>query len=62
MLLPVIYQSGACGLVSTSHLDELIAKDKIKQFLRLDGWATIGRDPLRVRERGWRYHERRKRP
>lgn len=62
MLTTVIYENGACGLVSTDHLDELIASKKIKQFLRSDGWAIIGRDPLRMPAKGSLHCERRKLP
>jgi len=47
MLTAVIYQNGNCGLVSTDCLYELIDRDEIKQFLRLEGWTTIGVDPIR---------------
>jgi hypothetical protein len=49
MLTLVKYHAGDCRLVRTDHLDELIATAEIKQFLRLEGWATVGCDPLRVR-------------
>lgn len=47
MLTAVIYQNGDCGLISTHHLDELIVAGEIKQFLRLEGWTTIGIGPIR---------------
>ena len=55
----VIYHTGDCGLVTGDRLDELITKAEIRQFLRLEGWTTIGCDPLRVREQGCCCHERR---
>jgi hypothetical protein len=35
--------------VDDSKLDDLISSNKIKQFLRADGWVTIGGNPLRKR-------------
>jgi hypothetical protein len=60
LLTTVIYKNGNCGLVSTDHLAELISASKIKAFLRLEGLAIIGRDPLRVAAKGYHRHERRK--
>jgi len=59
MLTSVIYQNGDCRLIRTDHLDELIATVEIKQFLRLEGWVTVGSDPLRVRENERLSQERR---
>lgn len=59
MLTAVIYQTGDCGLVSTDYLDELITKAEIKQFLRLEGWITIGSDQLREREKEGYTHDKR---
>ncbi len=47
MLIAVEYKNGEQGLVGQSELDELIRSRKIKKFLRLEGWVTIGRDPIR---------------
>ena len=59
MLITVIYKDGGHGLISTTHLDEFIIAGKITQFLRSDGWAIIGRDPLRAAaRRGPRYAKR----
>jgi hypothetical protein len=43
----VIYRDNRMGMIDTSHLDGLIFSNKIKQFLRSEGWVTIGRDPIR---------------
>jgi hypothetical protein len=59
MLTLVKYHTGDCELVRTDHIDELIATAQIKQFLRLEGWATVGCDPLRVRENERPFQERR---
>jgi PAS domain S-box-containing protein len=47
MLIPVLYQSNEYGMVKPLLLDELIASGKIKKFLRSEGWATVGIDPIR---------------
>ena len=47
MLIPVEYKNGKQGLVEASELDELIRSRRIKKFLRLEGWVTVGRDPIR---------------
>ena len=59
MLTTVIYKNGKSGLVSTDHLDELITTSKIKAFLRSDGLAIIGRDPLRAAATGYPRRDRR---
>ena len=47
MLIAVEYKNGDHGLVEHSELDELIRSKKIKRFLRLEGWVTVGRDTIR---------------
>jgi hypothetical protein len=47
MLITVKYLNGKAGLVEDSELDELIRSNKIKSFLRSEGWVIIGRDRLR---------------
>ena len=47
MLTAVIYQNGDCRLISTDHLNKLIGAGEIKQLLRLEGWTTLGLDPIR---------------
>ena len=45
--MQVVYQDNKYGMVKPSLLDELITTRKIKQFLRSEGWATVGIDPMR---------------
>ena len=60
MLITVIYQDNKKGVVEASCLDELIAQNQIKKFLRSDGWCTIGVDPLRIKQNdNYQGHERR---
>lgn len=47
MFVPVIYKNGKCGVVEASHLNFLIKQNKIKSFLRMDGWTVIGKSRLR---------------
>ncbi len=47
MLIKVMYQNNEYGMVNPFLLDKLIASGKIKKFLRSEGWATIGIDPIR---------------
>ncbi len=47
MLITVIYQDNKMGLTDSSQLDELILSNKIKKFLRSEGWVTIGKSRLR---------------
>lgn len=47
MLIWVMYQDGNFDIVKSFLLDKLITSNKIKKFLRLDGWATIGFSQIR---------------
>lgn len=47
MLIKVIYQTDEIDVVEASQLDTLISSNKIKKFLRFDGWVTVGIDPTR---------------
>ena len=60
MLISVVYQNNKMGLVADSKLNDLISSNKIKQFLRADGWVTIGVNPLR-KINGYDYKGREKR-
>ncbi len=47
MLITVIYTNGKYGTVEDIELEDLISLNKIKKFLRSDGWCAIGIDPMR---------------
>ena len=47
MLIDVVYNDNKHDMVDPFLLDELITSGKIKKFLRSEGWATIGSDPIR---------------
>ncbi len=47
MNIHVIYFDETPGLVKAERLDELIRNRRIQAFRRSEGWARIGRDPMR---------------
>ena len=47
MFIKVMYQTNEIDVVEASQLDTLISSNKIKKFLRFDGWVTVGIDPIR---------------
>jgi hypothetical protein len=59
MFTTAISQNGDYKLVRIDHLNELIFTGAIKQFLRLEGWVTIGCDPVRISGSGSLCRERR---
>ena len=56
MFITVMYQDGKIGMVEFDQLDHLIHSHKIKQFMRSEGWVTIGIDSIRE------FDEEQKRP
>lgn len=48
MLIRVRYTTGTYDYVSHTLLNDLIQDNKIVQFLRSNGWAIIGIDPIRT--------------
>ena len=59
MMVRIRYPDGRYDLVKAAMLDLLINLRQINQFERSDGWAIIGRDPLRGEGGGYRGPERR---
>jgi hypothetical protein len=47
MLIRVVYKNDKHDMVKPFFLDSLISENKLKKFLRSNGWATIGIDRLR---------------
>jgi len=47
MFIKVMYQNNEIEMVEASRLDTLISSNKIKKFLRSEGWVTVGIDPIR---------------
>lgn len=48
MLIRVICETGTFDYVKETRLDDLIATNKILGFCRSDGWAIIGKHPIRT--------------
>jgi hypothetical protein len=46
-----MYKNNRYGFVDPSALEQLTMASKIKKFLRSEGWAVIGRDPIRTKKR-----------
>ena len=51
MLIKVMYQNNEIEMVEACQLDTLISSNKIKKFLRSEGWVTVGIDPIRKEKR-----------
>jgi hypothetical protein len=51
MLIKVMYQNNEIEMVEAFQLDKLISSNKIKKFLRSEGWVTVGIDPIRKESR-----------
>ena len=47
MLIRVMYRNRKYDLVKDFFLQNLISSGRVNRFYRADGWAEIGRDPLR---------------
>ena len=52
MLIRVRYSTGKVAQVPPRKLQKLIEKRKIVQFLRSNGWVTVGYDPIRGTSQG----------
>ncbi len=57
-----MYKNNVYDMVKHTLLDDLIKSGKIKKFLRLEGWAVIGLDPVRGMGGSYEGPERRKIP
>jgi hypothetical protein len=47
MMIRVMYSDGRFDLVKPTMLNQLLEQNILASFKRSDGWAVIGRDPLR---------------
>jgi len=47
MLVPVVTKDGKEELVSKDELQYMMVTEKVLFFKRSNGWAVVGRDPLR---------------
>jgi hypothetical protein len=64
MAIMVHYKGDTFGYIAEEALEEMIVSHSIVAFRRNDGWAEIGKDPLRSRKASTPYDglERRKGP
>lgn len=61
MLIRVMYNEGGFDMVKPDLLDTLLEKKALTSFRRSDGWAVIGRDPVRhARKADYQGPERRR--
>ena len=49
MMIRVMYSDGRFDLVNQPMLDQLLEVNRVASFRRSDGWAVVGRDPIRGR-------------
>ncbi|HOP63264.1 MAG TPA: hypothetical protein PK358_10555 [Spirochaetota bacterium] len=47
MNMQVMYQDNKLGEIDNVLLDEMISANKIKMFMRSDGWAVVGSSHMR---------------
>lgn len=51
-LIEAELRDGTVCNVPNEVLDRLLTQHKVSKFRRLDGWAVVGRDPLRNNDKG----------
>lgn len=47
MMIRVMYSDGRFDLIKPTLLDQLLEQNFLASFKRAEGWAVVGRDPLR---------------
>ena len=47
MMIRVMYSDGRFHLVKHTMLDQLLERNRVASFKRTNGWAVVGRDPIR---------------
>lgn len=47
MMIRVMYNDGRFDVVKHTMLDQLLEKNRVASFKRMNGWAVVGRDSLR---------------
>lgn len=47
MNMKVVFQDNKQGVIDARNLDEMISVNKIKMFMRSDGWTMVGINPIR---------------
>jgi len=51
MMIRIMYSNGAFDIVKPERLDLLLEENALLSFKRSDGWAVVGRDPMRASSR-----------
>ena len=59
MLIRVRYPNGTYDMVKEQTLDHLLEEGKVASFKRTEGWALVGRDPIRYRSVQDNWHQNR---
>ena len=60
MMIRIMYNHGGFDIVKPALLDALLEQSALISFKRSDGWAVVGRDPIRSQARSeYRGPERR---
>ncbi len=47
MMIRVMYSDGRFDLIKQCMLDQMLDGNRLASFKRADGWAVVGRDPIR---------------
>lgn len=47
MIMQVMYQNNKESRIDSKYLDQMIELNKIKMFMRSDGWVIVGMDKTR---------------
>ncbi len=47
MNMRVVYMDNKEGIIDSVLLDQMISANKIRMFMRSDGWAMVGINPVR---------------
>lgn len=47
MNMKVVYMDNREGVIDSALLDQMVSVNKIKMFMRSDGWAMVGINPMR---------------
>lgn len=51
LMVKVELKDGTLCRMAPKALDIFLSRDKVRRFERADGWAVVGRDPIRAPRR-----------
>ena len=60
MLIRIIYKNNLYDMIKPYFIDNLIKSDKVKMFLRSEGWVFVGCDKIRTKNVNFTGPDRRK--